>query len=137
MIRLHGLEQGCHEMTVPILKQGEYLLSSVPSRLGERELAELRDALAAHLKKYHSKAIILDVSGLDVIDAFGTRSIRELIQSARLRGARTVLVGIQAEVALAVVQLGLDLGNPDTALDFEEAVEILQRDSTRSDGINE
>ena len=85
-----------------------------------------RDALGAYLGENHSKAVVLDVAALDVIDAFGSRMIREFVQTARLRGARTVVVGIQAEVAFAMAQLGLDLGGADTALDLEEALEILR-----------
>jgi rsbT antagonist protein RsbS len=43
----------------------------------------------------------------------------------QLRGARTVIVGIQPEVAFAMVQLGLELGDVATALDLEEALTLL------------
>jgi rsbT antagonist protein RsbS len=45
----------------------------------------------------------------------------------RLRGAETVIVGIQPDVAFAMVQLGLRLENVATALDFEEGMAYLSR----------
>ncbi len=113
-------------MKVPLLKQGDCILASIQTALTDDDLIEFRNALGAHLAQNHSKALVLDVAALDVIDAFGSRMIREFVQTARLRGARTVVVGIQAEVAFAMAQLGLDLGGADTALDLEEALEILR-----------
>ena len=113
-------------MKVPILKQGDCMLASIQTALTDEDLIEFRDALAAYLAENHSKAVVLDVAALDVIDAFTSRMIREFVQTAGLRGARTVVVGIQAEVAFAMAQLGLDLGGAETALDLEEALEVLR-----------
>ena len=54
------------------------------------------------------------------------RTIRGIAYTARLRGARTVVVGIQPEVAFSMVQLGLTLDGVETALDLEEAVALVR-----------
>jgi rsbT antagonist protein RsbS len=113
-------------MRVPILKQGNYVIASIQSALTDADLLQLRDDLAAHIGKYRSKGAIIDVTVLDVMDSFATRTVRELAQMMRLRGARTVIVGIQPEVAFAMVQLGLELGDVATALDLEEALALLE-----------
>jgi rsbT antagonist protein RsbS len=79
--------------------------------------------------KYRSKGVIVDVTVLDVMDSFATRTVRDLAHMVRLRGARTVIVGIQPEVAFAMVQLGLELGNVATALDLEEALDLLRNEA--------
>jgi rsbT antagonist protein RsbS len=112
-------------MRVPILKQGDYVIASIQSALTDDDLAQLREGIATHVGKYRSKGVIIDVTVLDVMDSFATRAVRDLAQMARLRGAKTVIVGIQPEVAFAMVQLGLDLGDTATALDLEEALELL------------
>ena len=112
-------------MRVPILKQGDYLIASIQSALSDEDLIQLRDDLAARVGKYRSKGVIVDVTVLDVMDSFATRTLRDLAQSVRLRGAQTVIVGIQPEVAFAMVQLGLELGNVHTALDLEEGLELM------------
>ena len=117
-------------MSVPILKQGDYVIASIQSILTDDDLVHLRDGLALHVGRYRSKGVIVDVTALDVMDSFATRTIRDLAQMVRLRGAKTVIVGIQPEVAFAMVQLGLELGNVATALDLEEALALL-RDETK------
>src|SRR5258707_14754663 len=116
-------------MRVPILKQGHYLIASIQSALADEDLLQLRDDLAAKVGKYRSKGVIVDVTVLDVMDSFATRTVRDLAQMVRLRGARTVIVGIQPEVAFAMVQLGLELGNVATALDLEEALGLLRHEA--------
>ena len=113
-------------MRVPILKQGAFVIASIQSALTDDDLLQLRDDLAAFVGKYRSKGVIVDVTVLDVMDSFATRTVRDLAQMVRLRGARTVIVGIQPEVAFAMVQLGLELGDVATALDLEEALALLQ-----------
>ena len=116
-------------MRVPILKQGPYVIASIQSALTDQDLLQLRDDLASHVGRYRSKGVIVDVTVLDVMDSFATRTVRDLAQMVRLRGAQTVIVGIQPEVAFAMVQLGLELGPVDTALDLEEALALLQQET--------
>ena len=112
-------------MKVPILKQGDFIIASIQSALTESDLYQLRKDLFFHLNKYRSRGVIVDVTALDVMDSFATRSIGNLAQAARLRGAETVIVGIQPEVAFAMAQLNLELGSAITALDLEEAMTLL------------
>ena len=116
-------------MRVPILKQGPFVIASIQSALTDKDLLQLRDDLAAHVGKFRSKGVIVDVTVLDVMDSFATRTVRDLAHMVRLRGARTVIVGIQPEVAFAMVQLGLELGDVATALDLEEALALLQNET--------
>ena len=117
-------------MRTPILKQGKYLIASIQSALTDDDLVNLRDDLAGQVSKYRAQGVIVDVTVLDVMDSFATRTLRDLAQMVRLRGAETVIVGIQPEVAFAMVQLGLELGNVATALDLEEGL-ILLHERTR------
>ena len=113
-------------MRVPILKQGDYLIASIQSALSDDDLLKLRDNLAAQVGKFRAKGVIVDVTVLDVMDSFATRTLRDLAQMVRLRGAETIIVGIQPEVAFTMVQLGLELGPVETALDLEEGLALLQ-----------
>ena len=115
------------QMRVPILKQGNYLIANIQSALTDEDLIRLRDDLAAQVHKFRSQGVIVDVTALDVMDSFATRTLRDLAQMIRLRGAETVICGIQPEVAFAMVQLGLELGKVETALDLEEGLELLHQ----------
>jgi rsbT antagonist protein RsbS len=114
-------------MSVPILKQGDYLIASIQSALTDTEVLHLRDELASHVGRHRSRGIVIDVAALDVIDSFVARSLREIALTARLRGAETVIVGIQPDVAVAMVQFELNLDPLHTALDLEEGLTVLRR----------
>ena len=112
-------------MLVPILKQGDYLIASVQSELSDADLLKLRDDLVSRVGEFRSRGVIVDVTILDVMDSFATRTLRSMAHMITLRGAKTVIVGIQPEVAFSMVQLGLKLESVATALDLEEGLALL------------
>ena len=114
-------------MQVPIFKQGQYLIVTIQSALSDADLVQLRDRIVQQVGKVRARGVILDVTALDVMDSFATRTLRDIAQMIRLRGAETVIVGIQPEVAFALVQLGLNLAGVATALDLEEGLSFLQQ----------
>lgn len=112
-------------MAVPILKQGDFLIGSVQSALTDSDIIDFRNALADQVGKHRSRAVIIDVSGLDVIDSFTARTLQDIANTVKLRGAAAVVVGIQPQVAFAMVQLGLYLEGVNTALDLDEGLGLL------------
>jgi len=118
-------------MNVPILKQGDTLIATVTGALSDRDFISLRDDLSQRIGEHRARAVIIDVTSLDVLDSFASRTLRSIAQVAKLRGAFTVLVGIQPGVAFAMVQLGLALDDVTTALDLEAGLAAIARDRTR------
>jgi rsbT antagonist protein RsbS len=114
-------------VSVPILKQGTYLIASIQSAMTDSEALALQDDLMDQVSRYRSRGIIVDVTALDVMDSFAARSLRTIAHMTDLRGAVTVIVGIQAEVAFAMVQLGMSLEDVHTALDLEEGLAFLDQ----------
>jgi rsbT antagonist protein RsbS len=112
-------------MHTPILRQGPFLVVTLQSDLTDEALIGLRDALGERIGKWRSRGVLVDLSAIDVLDSFATRMLRTMAHMARLRGAETVVVGIQPDVALAMAQLGLTLDGIETALDFEEGLDYL------------
>ncbi len=110
---------------VSILRQGSYLIASIHTALDDSQLLRFQQDLIDSIGKYRSRGVIIDVAALDVLDSFGLRTLRNMAEMARLRGAVTTIVGIQPDVAFAMVELGLDTGTVQTALDLEEALEYL------------
>jgi len=109
-------------MRVPILKQGQYLIASIQDALTDEDLAELRQEVVARVGQYRTRGVIIDVTALDVLDSFAARTLRDLAHTITLRGAETVIVGIQPDVAFAMVQMGLTLAGVTTHLDLEEGL---------------
>jgi rsbT antagonist protein RsbS len=114
-------------MEVPILKQGPYLIASVQSALTDADLLQLRDGLVDRVGRFRSRGVIVDVTAMDVMDSFASRTLRDIAHMIRLRGAEMVIVGFQPEVAFAMVQLGLTLEGVATALDLEEGLAFLDQ----------
>jgi len=114
-------------MSIPILKQGPLLIVSLQAAATDAELLELKDKLAAKVGRERSRGVIIDLTVIDVLDSFATRTLRGIAQTTKLRGAETVVVGLQPDVAIAMVQLGLTLDGITTALDLEEGLEWLTR----------
>jgi len=114
-------------MPIPILKQGQILIATMPSALTDEDLIDLRGNLIGKAGAIHASGVIIDVTALDIIDSFACRLIRNLTLALRLRGAETVIVGIQPDVAFAMVQLGLSLDGVTTMLDLDDALGFLYR----------
>ena len=114
-------------MAVPILKQGPFLIASIQAALTDTDVLRLQDDVMVQVGRFRSRGIVVDVTALDVMDSFVSRSLRGIAHMTRLRGAETVIVGIQPEVAYTLVQLGLTLEGVWTALDLEEGLALLAR----------
>lgn len=112
---------------VSILRQGDTLVASVHTALDDSEMVRFQHDLVRQIGEHRARGVIIDVAALDVIDSFGSRTLQSIADIARLRGAVTVIVGIQPEVAYAMVRLGMGMGEVPTALDLEEGLEYLSR----------
>ena len=112
---------------VSILRQGDTLVASVNAALDDCEMLRFQTDLVRQIGEHRARGVIIDVAALDVLDSFGSRTLRGIAAMARLRGAVTVVVGIQPDVAYAMVQLGMDMGSITTALDLEEGLAHLTR----------
>ncbi len=113
-------------MPVPILKQEHCLIASIQGALSDAELLLLRDQLVAQVRQYRSRGVIIDVTVLDLMDSFAARTLRSIAQMTRMLGAQTVIAGIQPEVAISMVQLGLTLEDALIAMDLEDGLALLR-----------
>src|SRR5579862_1903958 len=113
-------------MPIPIMKQGDYLIASLQEAAKDSEFQDLLNDLARRVGQHRSRGVIIDVTVLDVMDSFAARMLRDIAHVLRLRGAETVIVGIQPDAAFAMVRLGMTLDGVETVLDLEEAIEFLQ-----------
>jgi rsbT antagonist protein RsbS len=120
-------------MAVALLRQGDALIAAIQSDLTDAQVLRLRDDLTERVGRQRLRTIIVDVSALDVIDSFVARALRGMAISARLRGAETLVVGIQPDVAIAMAHFDLNLEPLRTATDLDEALSIIAR-SAEEDG---
>jgi rsbT antagonist protein RsbS len=114
-------------MPVPILKQGPILIATVQNALSDSDTELFRERLMERVTEYRAQGIVVDVTAIDVLDSFAARSLQTVARMTSLRGAHTVIVGLQPEVAFSMVQLGIIFEDMDTALDLEEGLALLNR----------
>ncbi len=112
-------------LLVSILRQGSYLIASVHTALDDSQLERFQRDLIDQVGMHRARGIIIDVAALDVVDSYATHTLRNLANIAGLRGASTVIVGINPEVAYTMVRLGLNLNTVHTALDLDEGLALL------------
>jgi rsbT antagonist protein RsbS len=110
---------------VSILRQGSYLVASIHTALDDSQMVRFQADLVDQIGRHRARGVIIDVAALDVLDSFGSRTLRTIAEMARLRGALTVIVGIQPDVAFAMVALGMSTADVATALDLEEGLAYL------------
>lgn len=110
---------------VSILRQGSYLIASVHTALDDSQMLRFQEDLIEQIGAHRSRGVVIDVAALDVLDSFGSKTLSNIAEMARLRGAVTVIVGIQPDVAYAMVELGMGTGSVETALDLEEGLAYL------------
>jgi rsbT antagonist protein RsbS len=110
---------------VSILRQGAQLIASIHTALDDSQMLRFQQDLIDQIGEHRARGVVIDVAALDVLDSFGSRTLRNIAEMARLRGAATVIVGIQPDVAFTMVELGMDTGSVHTALDLEEGLAYL------------
>ena len=112
---------------VSILRQGSYLIASIHTALDDSQMVRFQEDLVEQIGRHRSRGVIIDVAALDVLDSFGARTLRTIAEMARLRGALTVIVGIQPDVAFAMVAWAWAPAPLITALDLEEGLAYLDQ----------
>lgn len=112
---------------VAILKLGRYLVAAIEDELTDTGWSGFRDDLVRRAAEHRSRGVVIDISGMEVMDSYATRVLDGVAKVLRLRGAETVVVGVHPGVAFAMAQLGLRLESAGTALDLDEGVADLDR----------
>lgn len=112
---------------IPILRMGEFLLATIQVDMHDQLALQLQDDLTQAIAKHGSHGVLIDISGLEIVDSFIGRMIADISGMARILDARTVLVGMQPAVAITLVELGLSLPGVATALNVERGMQLLRR----------
>jgi rsbT antagonist protein RsbS len=108
-----------------IIKQRDYLLGVLGEASTDAGLTAFQTEISDEVGTHRSRAVIVDVGLLDVIDSFTAKVLSQLATTIRLRGAKPVIVGIRPEVAFTMARLGLQLDGVATALDLDAGLDLL------------
>jgi rsbT antagonist protein RsbS len=116
---------------IPIINLHSNLIVPIQGSLGDNVLAQLQDDVTHRIETDGAMGLVIDVSGVTLLDSFMTRSIRDLALTARLMGVRTVVSGLGPAVAMTLVEMGLEIPGIRTALNLERALECLQQGDSK------
>jgi rsbT antagonist protein RsbS len=111
---------------IPILKMGSFLLVSIQVDMHDQLALTLQDDLTDRIVKTRARGVLIDISGLEVVDSFIGRMLANIAAMSRVLDAETVVVGMRPAVAITLVELGMSLAGVRTALNVERAMELLQ-----------
>ncbi|UFR00538.1 STAS domain-containing protein [Streptomyces sp. Go40/10] len=112
---------------VPVLALGDVLLVSLQGELHDGMAEQLQHDITSRVATSGVTGVVIDISGVEIVDSFLGRVLAEIASTARLLAARTVLAGMRPAVAITLVELGLTLPGLVTALDVDRAMELLSR----------
>ncbi len=111
---------------IPILSMGDFLLVTIQVDMQDRLATRLKDDLANRISETRARGILIDISGLDVVDSFIARMFADIAHIARVMDAETALVGMQPAVAITLVEMGVAMTGVRTALDVEKGMAMLR-----------
>ncbi|MFE0800626.1 STAS domain-containing protein [Streptomyces sp. NPDC058812] len=112
-------------VSVPVLELGDILLVTLQGELHDGAAEQLQHDITHRIAQQPVSGVVIDISGVEIVDSFLGRILAEIAAGARLLAARTVLTGMRPAVAITLVELGLTLPGLRTALDVESALILL------------
>ncbi|MEU7577201.1 STAS domain-containing protein [Streptomyces sp. NPDC041068] len=107
---------------VPILRLGDVLVTGLLNELDDKAAVAFTEELTERIVADRARAILIDISRLEIIDSFVARTLMELTTTARLLGARVIVAGMRPAVAITLVELGLQLSGVETTLNAEQGM---------------
>lgn len=107
---------------IPILRIGSILITTIHIELDDAVADAFQADVLQAIESTTAKGLVIDISGLQLVDTYVARILAETGRMARLMGTKTVLVGMRPEVAATLVRMGYGLDGVHTALDLGQGL---------------
>jgi rsbT antagonist protein RsbS len=120
---------------VPILKIGDVLLVSIQVDMHDQMAMQLQTDLGERIVETGCHGVIIDITGLDIVDSFVGRTLSTIASISRVLDAETIVVGMRPAVAITLVELGLSLNGIRTALNVERGLQLLSAATHESEPV--
>ena len=120
---------------IPIIRIYGSLIVSIQVALSDQLVTQLKDDITAEIQRGKTEGLIIDVSGIDVMDSYISRAMHDIAYVARLMGVRTILSGMAPMIAMTMVEMGMELKGIRSALNLEAAIRILKTEAKRQDDL--
>jgi rsbT co-antagonist protein RsbR len=121
-------QEAIRELSTPVLQiRDRLLLMPIIGVIDTQRARLLTESLLTRIRTLRARVVVMDVTGVVTIDSKVTNHLLQTIQAARLMGARVIVTGLSAEVALSLVTLGIDLSRINTVGDLQGGIEEAER----------
>ncbi len=110
---------------ISVIKVRDVLMVTMPPDPDDPTVTALQNKVLNAMERYEAKGIVLDISSVETFDSFFARTVSETAQMVTLMGGRTIIAGMRPAVAVTATQIGLSLGNIETALDVDRALDMV------------
>ncbi len=114
-----------------IIKLSDILIVTLSGELTDQGILNMQDKLLQEIASTEAKGLLIDVSGIELIDSFIARALIRISKMAKYMDARTIIAGISPEIALTLVKMGFYWGKVSTAISVEHGIELLQKSKTK------
>jgi rsbT antagonist protein RsbS len=112
------------ETTISVIKLRDLLLVTMPADPDDPTVSALQEQVLGAMERFQARGVLLDISAVETLDSFFARTVSETAQMVTLMGGRTIIAGMRPAVAVTATQIGLTLGNIETALNVDRALDM-------------
>jgi rsbT antagonist protein RsbS len=112
---------------ISVIKVRDILMVTMPSDPDDSTVSALQDKVLNAMEKNEAKGVVLDISSVDTLDSFFARTVSETAKMVTLMGGRTIIAGMRPPVAVTATEIGLSLGNIETALNVDRALDLVEK----------
>jgi rsbT antagonist protein RsbS len=109
---------------ISVIRVRDLLIVTMPAEPDDSVIEALQESVLNAMERHESQAVLLDISSVEIFDSFFARTVSETAQMVRVMGGRTIIVGMRPAVAITATQIGLALGNVETALNVDRALDL-------------
>jgi rsbT co-antagonist protein RsbR len=118
-------QQALRELSTPIIPVMDRII--VMPLIGNIDSGRARDitrSLLAGIRQQRAKVVILDITGVPLVDSGVASHLNKTIQAARLKGAHTIITGISDAVAETIVDMGIEWSDVETLSDLQTGLRV-------------
>jgi rsbT antagonist protein RsbS len=113
------------EFRIPIIALRDVLVVSIQGALSDRLVEALKNDLSRRIEAGGSRGLAIDVSGVDLMDSYISRVLRDICLIAKLMGIQSVVCGMRPMIALTLIEMGMELEGVAAELNLELALQHL------------
>ena len=116
---IEAQQRAIRELSTPIIPvlEGVIVMPLIGS-IDDMRARDVTRSLLAGIREHSAKVVILDITGVPIVDSGVAAYLNKTVQAARLKGARTIVTGISEAVAETIVDLGIDWSGIETLRDL-------------------